>query len=81
MTQNLAKNIIVVEMFDDWPDYFRFGRTRSKSECVRKTRYEIGYSYLDTAAVCWGILDPWGWGNSCKDYGDCRLQTALAATT
>ena len=40
-----------------------------------------GYSYLDTAAVCWDILVPWGWGNSCMGYGGCRLQTALAASS
>ena len=33
----------VVGMFDDWPDYFRFGGTPSKSECVEKKLYKIGY--------------------------------------
>ena len=33
----------VVGKFFDWPDIFLFGRAQSKSECVRKTRYEISY--------------------------------------
>ena len=33
-----------VGMFFDWPDIFLFGRARSLSERVGKTRYEISYA-------------------------------------
>ena len=55
MTHNLSKNIVVVVIFDDWPDYFRFRRTRSKSECVGKTRYEIGYILTWVLLLCVGV--------------------------
>ena len=41
-------------MFDDWPDYFRFRRTQSKPESVRKPRYEIGYKsrFIANSSSC-----------------------------
>ena len=44
----------VIGNFFDWPDIFLFGRDRSKSECVGKTRYEISYIFV----FKYGLMPP-----------------------